>query len=70
MPSIRNLPPGRAQLATELTISADEFDVYEIAEPPITIAFHLREFNVCPTPCLPCASKLTRTFVLGYDRLC
>ncbi|KAF8444547.1 Rad9-domain-containing protein [Boletus edulis BED1] len=36
---------GRAQLATELTISADEFDVYEIAEPPITIAFHLREFN-------------------------
>ncbi|KIL00681.1 hypothetical protein PAXRUDRAFT_821369 [Paxillus rubicundulus Ve08.2h10] len=36
---------GRAQLATELTISADEFDVYEIYAPPITIAFHLREFN-------------------------
>ncbi|KAG8213888.1 Rad9-domain-containing protein [Butyriboletus roseoflavus] len=43
--SVHNLLPGRAQLATELTISADEFDVYEIAEPPITIAFHLREFN-------------------------
>ncbi|KAF9227406.1 hypothetical protein BS17DRAFT_727635 [Gyrodon lividus] len=36
---------GRAQLATELTISADEFDVYEMYAPPITIAFHLREFN-------------------------
>lgn len=44
--SVRNLSPGRAQLATELTISVDEFDVYEIADPPITIAFHLREFNV------------------------
>ncbi|KAI6149983.1 Rad9-domain-containing protein [Pisolithus thermaeus] len=36
---------GRIQLATELTISADEFDVYEVFSPPITIAFHLREFN-------------------------
>ncbi|TFK51794.1 hypothetical protein OE88DRAFT_1712289 [Heliocybe sulcata] len=34
-----------AQLSTELTISADEFDVYDIYCPPITIAFHLREFN-------------------------
>lgn len=36
---------GRTQLATELTISADEFDVYEIFSAPVTIAFHLREFN-------------------------
>ncbi|KZT10137.1 uncharacterized protein LAESUDRAFT_722303 [Laetiporus sulphureus 93-53] len=36
---------GRAQLATELTISAEEFDNYEIYEVPTTIAFHLREFN-------------------------
>ncbi|KAG6902745.1 hypothetical protein C0995_011893 [Termitomyces sp. Mi166 len=35
---------GRAQLATELTISAEEFDVYNIFA-PTTIAFHLREFN-------------------------
>ncbi|KAG6885925.1 hypothetical protein C0993_007943, partial [Termitomyces sp. T159_Od127] len=35
---------GRSQLATELTISAEEFDVYNIFA-PITIAFHLREFN-------------------------
>ena len=70
MPSVRNPLPGRAQLATELTISADEFDVYEIAEPPITIAFHLREFNVCPAPCLVVASKLTQAFALGYDRVC
>lgn len=34
------------QLATELTISSEEFDVYEIFAPPVTIAFHLREFNV------------------------
>lgn len=36
---------GRMQLATELTISSEEFDVYEIFAPPVTIAFHLREFN-------------------------
>ncbi|KAL4078438.1 Rad9-domain-containing protein [Scleroderma yunnanense] len=36
---------GRTQLATELTISVDEFDVYEIFSAPVTVAFHLREFN-------------------------
>jgi cell cycle checkpoint control protein RAD9A len=37
---------GKAQLATELTISSEEFDVYNIYATPTTIAFHLREFNV------------------------
>ncbi|KAJ7703243.1 Rad9-domain-containing protein [Mycena rosella] len=36
---------GKNQLSTELTISADEFDLYEIYSTPTTIAFHLREFN-------------------------
>ncbi|KAF5325695.1 hypothetical protein D9611_000358 [Ephemerocybe angulata] len=36
---------GREQLSTELTLSADEFDDYDISSPPITVAFHLREFN-------------------------
>lgn len=27
-------------------MSADEFDLYEVAAPPTSIAFHLREFNV------------------------
>ncbi|KAJ3762382.1 Rad9-domain-containing protein [Lentinula raphanica] len=36
---------GKAQLATELFISADEFDLYNLYEAPTTIAFHLREFN-------------------------
>ncbi|KDQ61407.1 hypothetical protein JAAARDRAFT_102468, partial [Jaapia argillacea MUCL 33604] len=36
---------GRAQLSTELTISAAEFDVYDVKLLPTTIAFHLREFN-------------------------
>lgn len=44
---IHNLGTGKSQLATELSISAEEFDVYNISTPPITIAFHLREFNVC-----------------------
>ncbi|KAJ3999627.1 Rad9-domain-containing protein [Lentinula boryana] len=35
----------KAQLATELAISADEFDLYNLYEAPTTIAFHLREFN-------------------------
>ncbi|KAG1876073.1 Rad9/Ddc1 [Suillus tomentosus] len=36
---------GKAQLSTELTISADEFDVYDVYATPTIISFHLREFN-------------------------
>ncbi|KAF9484428.1 hypothetical protein BDN70DRAFT_825463 [Pholiota conissans] len=36
---------GRGQLSTEISISSDEFDVYNIFETPTTLAFHLREFN-------------------------
>ncbi|KAI0306022.1 Rad9/Ddc1, partial [Multifurca ochricompacta] len=36
---------GTGQLSTELTISADEFENYEIFATPISLAFHLREFN-------------------------
>ncbi|KAK7057232.1 Rad9-domain-containing protein [Favolaschia claudopus] len=36
---------GRTQLSTELSISAEEFDLYDIYATPTTIAFHLREFN-------------------------
>ncbi|KAF9070069.1 Rad9-domain-containing protein [Rhodocollybia butyracea] len=36
---------SRTQLATELTISSDEFDTYNLYEAPTTITFHLREFN-------------------------
>ncbi|KAI0286020.1 Rad9-domain-containing protein [Russula aff. rugulosa BPL654] len=47
---IRNLESslnsnGLGQLATELTISADEFESYDIFATPISLAFHLREFN-------------------------
>jgi cell cycle checkpoint control protein RAD9A len=37
---------GAGQLATELTISTDEFESYGIFAAPISLAFHLREFNV------------------------
>jgi len=36
---------GKAQLATELAISTEEFDIYDVYATPITIAFHLKEFN-------------------------
>jgi len=36
---------GKVQLSTELTISADEFDVYDVYATPTIISFHLREFN-------------------------
>ncbi|KAH6914390.1 Rad9-domain-containing protein [Coprinopsis sp. MPI-PUGE-AT-0042] len=36
---------GRSGLSSELTLSVEEFDSYEISESPITIAFHLRELN-------------------------
>lgn len=40
------LSSGKGQISTELMISVDEFDAYNIYTSPIIIAFHLREFNV------------------------
>ena len=37
---------GTAQLATELTLSPEEFDKYYIASVPTSIAFQLKEFTV------------------------
>ncbi|KAF9509646.1 hypothetical protein BS47DRAFT_1384310 [Hydnum rufescens UP504] len=34
-----------SRIDTEISVDADEFDVYSIPAPPISIAFHLREFN-------------------------
>lgn len=45
-PNVTRNTSGNAQLASELTIAADEFQVYDIFSSPITIAFHLREFSV------------------------
>lgn len=36
---------GKVQITTELTVNASEFDDYLIHEPPMTLAFHLREFS-------------------------
>ncbi|KAM5544194.1 hypothetical protein V8D89_001854 [Ganoderma adspersum] len=36
---------GRPSLITELTLSAMEFDTYDLQAGPMTVAFHLREFN-------------------------
>ncbi|KAF5351542.1 hypothetical protein D9758_007179 [Tetrapyrgos nigripes] len=36
---------GSAQLVTEMTMTADEFTIYDLYAVPTTIAFHLREFN-------------------------
>jgi hypothetical protein len=57
---------GKGQLATELTISSEEFDVYNIYAAPTTIAFHLREFNVSEIGQNPMDAQL---LVLGYYRL-
>ncbi|KAJ7593908.1 Rad9-domain-containing protein [Mycena floridula] len=38
-------PKGKNQMSTELAITADEFDVYNLYAAPTIIAFHLREFN-------------------------
>lgn len=37
---------GNGEISTELTFSAEEFDLYDLQAYPIGIAFHLREFNV------------------------
>jgi hypothetical protein len=52
---------GRNQLSTELTITAEEFDKYDLYAVPTTIAFHLREFNVCQVTIL----LLTLTNILA-----
>ncbi|CAL1714621.1 unnamed protein product [Somion occarium] len=36
---------GTSQIATEFSVGADEFTTYDIFAPPVTIAFHLREFS-------------------------
>ncbi|KAG7446334.1 uncharacterized protein BT62DRAFT_968065 [Guyanagaster necrorhizus] len=36
---------GKSQLSTELSISPEEFDIYNLYAAPTVIAFHLREFN-------------------------
>ncbi|RPD64143.1 hypothetical protein L226DRAFT_611743 [Lentinus tigrinus ALCF2SS1-7] len=36
---------GHPHLATELTISAEEFDEYDLQTGSMTLSFHLREFN-------------------------
>lgn len=41
-----NYSAGKGQISTELTISAEEFDAYDLHMSTIVIAFHLREFNV------------------------
>ena len=61
--------PGAGQLSTELTISADEFENYDIFATPISLAFHLREFNVsflCPSRAL--LQPLTITAVRHLDQ--
>ncbi|KAH8108884.1 Rad9-domain-containing protein [Phellopilus nigrolimitatus] len=40
---------GKSQLATELTLGADEFDIYDVMLFPLTIGFFLREFNAAVT---------------------
>ena len=52
---------GVGQLATELTISADEFESYDIFVTPTALAFHLREFSVSPPVSKPSqvSAKLT-----------
>ena len=47
---IFELPSGKAQLATELILSPEEFDKYHIASVPASVAFQLREFTVNPFP--------------------
>ena len=44
------LVTGKAQLATELVLSPEEFDKYHIASVPASVAFQLREFTVNPLP--------------------
>ncbi|KAF8578223.1 hypothetical protein K439DRAFT_1247150, partial [Ramaria rubella] len=36
-------------ISTEIKMSADEFDSYNIHEPPISVGLHLREFNATVT---------------------
>ncbi|KAG8729766.1 hypothetical protein FRC12_020743, partial [Ceratobasidium sp. 428] len=36
---------GKHQIATEISVPADEFDLYDVLVPPIGLAFHLREIN-------------------------
>ena len=41
---------GGPQLTTELAVSAEEFERYDVFDTPLTLSFHLREFNVRTRP--------------------
>ncbi|KAF8513940.1 Rad9-domain-containing protein [Gautieria morchelliformis] len=36
---------GKSLISTEILMSAEEFDSYDIYEPPLSLGFHLREFT-------------------------
>ncbi|GJJ10059.1 hypothetical protein Clacol_004285 [Clathrus columnatus] len=40
---------GKGQLSTEISFSADEFESYQIHDPPSSIGFHIKEFNATVT---------------------
>ncbi|EIN09554.1 hypothetical protein PUNSTDRAFT_133340 [Punctularia strigosozonata HHB-11173 SS5] len=47
--SVNTGADGKAQLSTQLMMTAEEFDVYDLFQVPVAIAFHLREFNATIT---------------------
>ncbi|TCD69521.1 hypothetical protein EIP91_007451 [Steccherinum ochraceum] len=60
---------GSAQLSTELTVAAEEFDTYAIYISPIVIAFHLREFNAAIAFAESCDLTLNLRFTDPADPL-
>ncbi|KAB5595456.1 Rad9 protein [Ceratobasidium theobromae] len=40
---------GKHQIATEISVPAEEFDLYDVAYAPVGLAFHLREINASIT---------------------
>lgn len=40
---------GKHQIATEISVPADEFDLYDVVVAPVGLAFHLREINASIT---------------------
>ncbi|KAG9008042.1 hypothetical protein FRB94_013807 [Tulasnella sp. JGI-2019a] len=70
--TLRGLTQGHSdsQIATSITVEAEEFDEYDISEPPVSLSFHLREFIAATTLAENLSLQLNLSFTEAAAPLC
>ncbi|KAG8883097.1 hypothetical protein FRB97_007234 [Tulasnella sp. 331] len=70
--TLRGLIQGHtdSQIATSITVEAEEFDEYDISDPPVSLSFHLREFIAATTLAENLSLQLNLSFTEPAAPLC